>query len=638
MALPTQPNDIARETFKQLATRRIAPTPQNYQRIYHEVAGTTPTESNAATRMLSIVRDQASRHPETPGLRTLQRGLEQFDWDMVNGALHAWGGGSVSHGATGADCAAAMREALRLLEVSHRGWTAARKRESLDRVLQNFSNDHGLPAKIKALARSWSESGLDTAPEVGSIPATGGTLVGGNARQSGQLTTTDLRAVGITSNGGGRPAAAASQAGGAAPVAPPAPPEHVPTLPRVDQEAARALEALRDLLVNVLEAGVAPRLDRYGDVLGEVNALVRRVREVRVPGDLSPLPPLFKQLWLKVEMRVEPDEELVDNLMRLLGLVVENLGELVDDEQWIKGQLDVLRHLISEPVDLRSVREAERGFREVIFKQSQLRKGVTDAKSQMKALLNTFVVRLGQVSASTSEYNEKLDRYAQRINTTETMMSLQSLVDELMNDTRTMQLDMVRSRDEFVAQKTSAEAAALRVKQLEVELERVSSQVREDTLTGVMNRRGYDDAIAREIARAERFRKPMCLAVIDIDNFKKLNDQYGHATGDAALVHLAKVMKHTVRPTDVIARYGGEEFVIILPDTASQEALVATARVQRALTRKFFMSDNERLVITFSAGVAEYRPGDTEETLFARADAAMYSAKQQGKNRVVEAH
>jgi len=146
-----------------------------------------------------------------------------------------------------------------------------------------------------------------------------------------------------------------------------------------------------------------------------------------------------------------------------------------------------------------------------------------------------------------------------------------------------------------------------------------------------------EDAMAREIARATRSKKPLCVSVLDVDNFKKLNDTHGHAAGDAALVHLAKVIKHTVRPTDVIARYGGEEFIIILTETGLDEAVKVTGRLQRELTKRFFLHNNERLLITFSAGVAEYRPGDTDESLFQRADKAMYQAKVQGKNRVVRA-
>ena len=206
-----------------------------------------------------------------------------------------------------------------------------------------------------------------------------------------------------------------------------------------------------------------------------------------------------------------------------------------------------------------------------------------------------------------------------------------------MAETRGMQVDMMRSRDELVSAREQAEAAESRVRQLESELERVSEQVREDQLTGTLNRRGMDDALEREIARADRSGKAMCISVLDLDNFKRLNDTYGHAAGDAALVHLAKVIRHTVRPTDVIARYGGEEFLIILAGTSIDEAVGITTRLQRELTRRFFLHNNERLLITFSAGVAEYRQGESEESFFARADQAMYRAKEQGKNQVVPA-
>jgi diguanylate cyclase len=125
--------------------------------------------------------------------------------------------------------------------------------------------------------------------------------------------------------------------------------------------------------------------------------------------------------------------------------------------------------------------------------------------------------------------------------------------------------------------------------------------------------------------------------MLDLDNFKKLNDTHGHAAGDAALVHLAKVIRHTVRPTDVIARYGGEEFVIILTDTDLDAAVSITVRLQRELTKRFFLHNNERLLVTFSAGVAQFRKGEEEEQLVQRADQAMYQAKVQGKNQVVRA-
>jgi len=123
--------------------------------------------------------------------------------------------------------------------------------------------------------------------------------------------------------------------------------------------------------------------------------------------------------------------------------------------------------------------------------------------------------------------------------------------------------------------------------------------------------------------------------LLDIDNFKKLNDSLGHDAGDAALIHLATVIRETMRPQDTIARYGGEEFIILLPDTSIEDAQTAIVRLQRELTRRIFLHNNDRQLITFSAGVTDFRAEDTQLSVTKRADEAMYAAKQAGKNRVL---
>jgi diguanylate cyclase len=165
----------------------------------------------------------------------------------------------------------------------------------------------------------------------------------------------------------------------------------------------------------------------------------------------------------------------------------------------------------------------------------------------------------------------------------------------------------------------------------------MSEQVREDQLTKTLNRRGLDEAWATEAARAERQQSPLCLAVLDLDNFKHLNDRLGHQAGDRALVHLTEVVRQALRPSDIIARYGGEEFVVLLPHTPADEAVSVMVRLQRELTRQFFMHDNERVLITFSAGVAERRVDEPRDSLLKRADTALYEAKRAGKNRVLPA-
>jgi diguanylate cyclase len=125
--------------------------------------------------------------------------------------------------------------------------------------------------------------------------------------------------------------------------------------------------------------------------------------------------------------------------------------------------------------------------------------------------------------------------------------------------------------------------------------------------------------------------------MLDLDDFKRLNDTYGHQAGDAALKHLVRIVKDTLRSMDVIARFGGEEFLILLPETTAEAAAQTMTRLQRELTKHFFMHENDKLLITFSAGVALRIPNEEQAALVARADQAMYRAKKAGKNRVMVA-
>jgi diguanylate cyclase len=172
---------------------------------------------------------------------------------------------------------------------------------------------------------------------------------------------------------------------------------------------------------------------------------------------------------------------------------------------------------------------------------------------------------------------------------------------------------------------------------LHQELDRVSSEARHDPLTGALNRKGLDEAIDRELSTVRRKETPLCMALLDIDNFKKLNDAMGHATGDSALNHLATVARESMRPQDTLARFGGEEFVILLPDTPLDRGIEAMTRLQRELTKRFFLAGNEKILITFSAGVAQLAEGESGMDAIRRADQAMYVAKRAGKNRVLGA-
>jgi len=400
---------------------------------------------------------------------------------------------------------------------------------------------------------------------------------------------------------------------------------------------ARDLLHMREAMALTLELGVSARLEQVPELAAQARGLAQRAREAQGAEAWTRLAAQLRQFFFRAEVRGEADAELLDAVLRLLGLLVNNIAELVEDDQWVSGQLAVVRDLINAPLTTERIHQAERRFKDVIYKQSLLKHSLHEAKSALKTLIGLFVSRLSQMTESATGYERKVEHYSDRLAHTNDLQDLKLIIDEIMADTRSMQVDMQRYHDEMVEARRQAEDAELRMRKLEAELEQVSEQVSQDQLTGVLNRRGLDDAMQREMARAQRKKIPLCVAVLDLDNFKQLNDKYGHPAGDQALVHLSAVVRRVLRPTDIVARYGGEEFVVLLSDADLEPAVQAVRRVQRELARRLLVHGRDHLLITFSAGVAQLAPGESQEEALARADRAMYLAKIQGKNRVVAA-
>ena len=158
-----------------------------------------------------------------------------------------------------------------------------------------------------------------------------------------------------------------------------------------------------------------------------------------------------------------------------------------------------------------------------------------------------------------------------------------------------------------------------------------------DELTGLINRRAMLDLMALEHRRSLRSGRPMLLAQLDIDHFKPINDQHGHATGDRALQAFAGTVRASVRDTDVLARWGGEEFVLMLTDTSADHARELLERIRQAVQALEIAHSAGSLHLTVSIGLAQHLPGDTVEHTLERADQALYHAKALGRNRVVVA-
>lgn len=596
MAKLSNPAEIARETLKQLMSQRKAPSPDNYRAIYNEIAGISGKAAEVfPERELKALVMALPR--ETPVQQRLSRQLDQSlkggNWEDYKKALvdfitehsaeseHNWG--------------ELIAEFLRQWEGKQSNLTPARKRESLEHVLASASkNSEILFGRLQSLIKSWSLN-------KGEPDVLGGLEV-------------DV--------------AAPSE-----PAAEPSP--GTPASAAPVSRAAELLPELRSLFAYTLETVVATQLDDAPELATQAKALASSISGATSLKALSELTAEIKRFAFRLEFLAEDRNELREGLLKLLQLMIDNVGELVVDDRWMTGQIAVVSSIVAQPMNSRAISDAERRLKEVIFKQSQLKHSLIEAREALKLMLAGFVDHLAEFADSTSDYHDKIEICVEKIGKAEDITQLQDVLTEVISETRIIQINAQRSRDDLRATKQRVEEADKRINELQEELDKASSLIRNDQLTGTLNRRGLEEAFENEVSRSQRRQSPLCVAMLDIDNFKRLNDTLGHDAGDAALIHLVTIIRETLRPQDTLARFGGEEFLILLPDTSLDDSKKAIVRLQRELTKRYFLHENEKILITFSAGVTDYRSDDSQASVTKRADEAMYAAKKAGKNQVI---
>ncbi len=590
------PIEIARQTLMQLTTRKIPPTPDNFRRVYDEIAGKKSVDqSQELAKILDkVLHDLGKKTPKyIIAAQAIAPLIEKKDWAKLEEQLRKLLPSSSGDSAE-VNWSILIRNLLKQLETSHKGVTLSRKKEGLGRVLTNFANDpEQMGQKIIALMASWGEG----ADAIATADDASGSLVLNQVSSSGFV-----EVAGTPGN-----------------------------------ENAALSQHWRDMLIRTFELVLVPHLVAVPEAQNKAQQLLEQMRLAKTEQAILRCGNDLRNVLIALEMQYDQQNRIHESLLQLLRLMISSMGELAIEDAWLQGQTTVLQEIVSKPLNLNMLYDAESSIKELVYKQSQLKPVMLEAKDTIKMMASTFIDRMVELTESTSDYHQKIEEYQQKISSTEDIGELSKILKGILGDTRAVGLNLQRTRDEFNISQRKAAEAELRIMELTAELEKISEVAHQDYLTGALNRRGMDEALEREFNRADRYKTTLSIAMMDIDHFKKLNDSLGHATGDQALSHFAKVIKDVMRTTDVLARYGGEEFIIILPATPQDEAINVVTRVQRELTKNFFLHRNERVLITFSAGVAERKGQETPQSLIPRADAALYQAKNSGRNQVIGA-
>ncbi len=525
-ALP--PAVVAKAALRRLARSQQEPTPENYARAYAEEGGKAAASA--------------------PDLRSFAAAWAQL-----------------------------VERLARNLQRGGRQWTAARRNESLQRVLEGSRSDgHRMLQRLASLMTAWEAD-----------------------------QPSDPAATGIEDP----PLASVADASATAPGWP--------------------------ALTATLEATVRAALPEHEpDAAALARRLASLAQAVAADGARSDHVAAITEVCDQARRLLGHGHRMVEGLRSLCLQLSGGLSELAEDDSWAKGQCERLHQDLGADMSLRGLRSAAAMLAQTRQHQQGVQGERRAARDALRQLIQNMLLEVGELGDHTGRFQLAVAGHAQAIERADTLESLASVVKAMLAESHTVQAAVARSRAVLQADRTQAEQLQGRVAELEGELKRLSDEVCTDMLTQVANRRGLMQAFEAESARSQRDGgSALAVGLIDIDNFKKLNDTLGHAAGDVALRTLAAAVRERLRPVDHLARFGGEEFVVLMPGTDVEQACLAMTRLQRSLTEALFLHEGKEVFVTFSAGVTAWRAGEALQPALERADEGLYEAKRTGKNR-----
>ncbi len=347
------------------------------------------------------------------------------------------------------------------------------------------------------------------------------------------------------------------------------------------------------------------------DIEEQVSALIRNVSHT-VESLLSKLviPEHLVSLKSSIQERLDQPldwDELVPVLDETANFLVQCIEtSQVKIEEFLQNldiRLQAIRSLVTQASNDNGERAKAREVLELLVREqlSDVRSVITGG-SDITILGSNVSKHLELILRAMEHYRDEEEQREKRL--TEHILQLQEQLSE-------MEDELEKSKENFKEQKLKATI---------------------DSLTGLPNREAYQQRINDELTRFQRYGSPLSLMICDIDHFKRINDSYGHLAGDKVLQLIARALEKNIRDTDFIARFGGEEFIILMPETTQEEAFIVAEKIRLLIAKSPFNFRKERVAVTMSIGIAEFQENETPNSVFERADQAMYQAKRGGRN------
>jgi diguanylate cyclase len=319
--------------------------------------------------------------------------------------------------------------------------------------------------------------------------------------------------------------------------------------------------------------------------------------------------------------------QYVERVSRILLVCVEGIQKLIEQADPIFKTLDELKEVIKKAVRPKPhtgiAKDLEKFFERWLL-DKKFRETKNDAINQ---IVNGLAETVQGVIKSSSKFDESMGDCIIKIENAEQEAEIIVLKDMIIKEIQ-------RARENSREMSIELDGYRKTTRSLAAKLQHTEAKALVDPLTNVLNRNAYNMKISQMVNAYTDFGEVFAILVVDIDHFKKFNDNYGHRAGDRVLNSVATSLKSCLRASDMIFRYGGEEFVIILKSIILEDAGKIALKLRKHIEKDYFVDKDRQLKVTISIGCTVIREGDTEESLFERADKALYEAKDKGRNRI----